>query len=220
VTPLGARWPRIRAALIALFALVRVVEGCPTPRTSPATLNSSVQKAELETWTGLLARVGIVTTPEQLAATLVATSDELNARKRALLAPFRPFFSTFEVSQRWSLFPVADTHPVWMHIEARCRGSADFALAYRPNDPNADWQSSVLEYRRVRATWNPSVRGPRAAYPAFVDWVARRFFDDRPDCDAVRVGFLEMTLPAPGTSSTHHGDFVWVEQRTRAEVGR
>jgi hypothetical protein len=213
-------WPTARAALIALAIVISLFEGCPTPRASPANLATEVNQAELERWTGILGGVGVETTPATLGERVVGLSDSVNAIHGRLLAPFRPFFDVLAVSQRWSLFPIADTHPVWMHLEARCSGASDFRLVYRPNDSRAEWEETVLEYRRVRATWNPSIRGPRAAYPTFVDWVARRLFDQRPECDAIRVRYLEMTLPEPGETETQYGDFIWIATRTRAEVGR
>jgi hypothetical protein len=220
VTEKSRLWPNVRAALIALGALLSVLEGCPTPRASHANLRTPVNQAELERWSEILGTVGVETTPSELGESVVSLSDSVNAVHGKLLVPFRPFFAALGVTQRWSLFPIADTHPVWMHLEARCGGASDFRLVYRPNDERAGWDEDVLEYRRVRATWNPSIRGPRAAYPVFLDWVARRVFDERPECDAIRVRYLEMTLPEPGETGVTYGNFVWVAERTRAGVGR
>lgn len=220
MTATSRLWPKLRAALIALAAAVSLLEGCPTPRTSHAVLATPVYRAELARWSAILGGLGVELSPSELGQSVVTLSESVNALHRTLLFPFRPFFDALGVSQRWSLFPIADTHPVWMHVEARCAGARDFSLVYRPNDPDADWEADVLEYRRVRATWNPSIRGPRDAQPAFVDWVARRLFDQRPECDAVRVRYRTMTLPAPGETGVRYGRFVWSTERLRAEVGR
>ena len=220
MTATSRLWPKLRAALIALAAAVSLLEGFPTPRTSHALMATPLYQAELARWSGILGHLGLDVEPAELGDWAVSLSDSVNAFHAELLVPFRPFFDALGVSQRWSLFPIADTHPVWMHIEARCGGARDFELVYRPNDPEADWEADVLEYRRVRATWNPSIRGPRDSQRAFVDWVAHRLFAQRPECNAVRVRYRTMTLPAPGETGVRYGAFVWSALRRRSEVGR
>ncbi len=214
--PLGMR-AHVRGALVAVAILVNLLEGCPLPRASRANLATPVNQAELQRWSALLGDVGVERTPEELADQVLDASESTARVHGQLLAPFAWYFHLTATTQRWSLFPIADTHPVRISIEALC--GADWEVLYRPFDESARFEADRLEYRRVRGAWNPSIRGPRAAYPTFVDWLASRIARARPDCTEMRVHYEEMSLPPPGEGEIRYGTFVWEARRALARRG-
>ena len=207
------RWAHLRATLI-LFALVgSCVEGCPVPRVDSAQLARPVGRRELERWTRILRSAGIDTDEATLRTEVVELSSELTVMHDRARDPLRPWFELTHTTQRWSLFPIADPDPFWMHVEARTGG--EWTLLYRPNDHDHAFLSSVLEYRRVRAVWNPGSSGTRADHPRFVDWIAREIFARREDVDAVRVRYLRYHVSVPGEPLDSETRWMFEEVRER-----
>ncbi|HJK93961.1 MAG TPA: hypothetical protein RMH85_29780 [Polyangiaceae bacterium LLY-WYZ-15_(1-7)] len=212
------RWPQIRAGLIVLAVAVSLFEGCPVPNVQRRHVERPVGQREVRRWVGVLGALGVETTPEELTEDAIAVSEAATRRHRALLAPFAPFFALTQTRQRWSLFPVADPEPWVMHLEGSRDGRA-WELLYRPVDPEHVFLRERLEYRRVRAIWNPGTAGPRFDYPRFVDWVARESFAARPELEHVRVRFAKVRVSLPG-EPPWEGEPSWhfEERRSRAEV--
>lgn len=184
----------LRAAILLLALVANGVEGCPVPRVAPHQLERPLGQRELVRWASMLG-----TDEGALRTKVLAASAEASAIHDVLRAPSAPFFAHAHTTQRWSLFPVADPDPWWMHVEGRVDG--EWVLLYRPNDAEhalPDPLVELLEYRRVRAIWNPGTGGPRADYPRFVDWLAREIRARRDDVDAVRVRFLRYHVSLPG----------------------
>jgi hypothetical protein len=102
-----------------------------------------------------------------------------------------------------------------MHVETLDRGAADFRLRYRPNDTAYAWNASLLAYRRVRATWNPGVAGPRGSFDHFADWLAQRTFAAEPAIVAVRIRFRQLHVGDPPDGITVTDDFLWTLERRR-----
>lgn len=208
-------WSHLRAALV-LFALVgSCVEGLPVPRTDASYMERAVGRRELTRWRGVLRGAGIDVSEEELRDRVLEVSEELGRVHARLRAPVAPFFELTRTLQRWSLFPIADPTAYWMHVEGRVDG--EWALLYRPNDPAHRLLAERIEYRRVRAVWNPGSRGMRPDYPRFVDWVAREIFALRGDIDAVRVRHLRYQVSPPSEPPSSEQSWVFEEVRTRAE---
>lgn len=200
--------------MIAAAIVVSLVEGCPTPRVSSRALDVPVNRRELERWAP---RLGM--TADELKAELVERAGELDRVQMELTEPFRPWFQLTATQQRWNLFPVADPDPVWMHIEARLDGEPTWSLLYRPNDPAHAWRDEILEYRRIRATWNPGLIGPRSAYRDFARWIFAERLAEEPRTRELRVRMrqLHIHVDAPDDRPVVEvtGRFLWEERRWR-----
>lgn len=180
-----------RALLLLLALVVNAIEGCPVPRVGEHQLDRPIGRRELVRWSSIL------DVPEtELRAEVLGASAEASAIRDTLRAPSAWFFAHSHTTQQWSLFTIADPDPWWMHVEGRIDGA--WVLLYRPNDPEHTFLAELLEYRRVRAIWNPGTDGPRADYPRFVDWIAREVRARRPEIDAVRVRYLRYHVSVPG----------------------
>ncbi len=167
----------------------------------------------------MLGAVGVEVSAGGLGEQAIGFSDAAQAFRSDLVGPLNPVFDAVGVHQRWSLFPIADPEPWWMHVEARREG-APFELLYRPWDEAHDWELDRLEYRRVRGVWNPGSAGTRYDYPRFVDWVARRAFDYDETYVEVRVRMAQYYLPLPTEEDPPERTLSWhfEEVRRRAEM--
>ena len=218
-----SRWRTARAALVLLLLAVNCVHGCPVPVIHRRNVERPLGQRELERWSGILGSVGVDVPPGELGERAIAFSEEVQRVRGQLVRPVHPLFDAVGVDQRWSLFPVADPEPWWMHVEARRKGETEFTLLYRPWDDEHDWSVETIEYRRVRGVWNPGSAGLRFDHPRFVDWVARRAFDEDPDWEEVRVRFAQYRLYVPGDPEAYRErTLTWhfEERRSREDVGR
>ena len=166
------RWPEVRAGLITLAIAVGLADGCPLPA------------------------AGKVSPP--LRAPLRAVKEV----RHAALTPFRPLGELLRLRQRWKLFPRASREQVRMWVEGRDAASGAWRILYRPHDDQHDLMADRLEYRRLRAAWNPGQRTARASYAPFVDWLAAEIFAADPEIDRVRVRMETIDL------EPEHGRFV------------
>lgn len=197
-----------------VFAVgLNMFQGCPVPNVSDRQLEGVVGHTELMRWTGVLNAIGVDVSSDEVAMRAIEISAELGQRHGALVAPFWPWFHHTNTRQRWSLFPVADADPYWMHVETM-RAGGRFELAYRPNDPEASLLADLLEYRRVRGTWNPG-REARPDYPRFVEFLAKRVFEAQPDTVAIRVRFLRYHVRLPGSPPDDETSWHFEEVRRR-----
>ena len=131
-----------------------------------------------------------------------------------LLAPVRPLMEAFNVTQRYRLFPGGEVHPLRMVIDARA-ATGPWRTLYAPLDPAHRFLGRALEYRRVRGSWDPTIRGPRGGYDEVVSWVATRAFADDPSLIEVRARMEVLTVAPRATSVTSEGRFVYERLRRR-----
>ncbi|MFT5353066.1 MAG: hypothetical protein ACI9KE_000263 [Polyangiales bacterium] len=195
--------PQLRGALLILFVLVNFAEGCPlVPNIRAHHLENPIGARELARWGTRLRGLGFELSDEELATRTLAASASASTAHAAMLEPVAPYFHALRIHQRWSLFPIADPDPWWMHIEGRRHN--DWTLLYRPldplghHDPALDDLIDTLEYRRIRGHWNPGTSGPRADYTRFVDWASSRICAADEDFSEIRVRFLRSHISEPG----------------------
>lgn len=182
-----------RAACLAVVILMSLIEGCPLVlRIHSHHLDQPIAARELSRWRDRLAAVGIDMTEAELRERTLKVSEASQNLHAAALTPVRPLFHALQISQRWSLFPVADPNPWWMHIDARhTSDTSEYELVYRPADARFSDHERIA-YRRIRAHWNPGTGGPRYRYPEFVRWVRGEL-----DAEEVRVRFLRHSVRDP-----------------------
>jgi hypothetical protein len=212
------RLARLRAALLALVFVVQGTAAYPFPPLSPERLARPDAKRELDRWAARLNRVGLRRSPDELGAEAVALTGRLDAARARLLAPFRPFFDLTRTDQRWGLFLDAHATRYRMHVEAQ-EASGAWTLRYRPLDPDARALADRLEYRRVRAAWNPRSQATREPYKPFASWVARELFAREPGLRAVRVRMERFRIPRPGEAPDPETSWPFEEVRHRTLPG-
>ncbi len=194
------RWvmpPSVRGALLLFFVLANFAEGCPlAPNIQARHLNNPVGQRELARWGERLRGWGMEISDAELAERTLETSATAQRWRAELLWPVQPYFDALQIRQRWSLFPVAKPRPMWMHIEGRGEDGA-WRLLYRPLERAllSEELADRLEYRRMRAHWNPGTSGPRPDYTRFVDWLAATLFLDDPELVEVRVRYRPRPVP-------------------------
>ncbi|MBX3250968.1 MAG: hypothetical protein KF901_27575 [Myxococcales bacterium] len=203
------RWADLRAALLLFVLGVSAIQGCPVPRVQPHQVDRPIGQRELARWSRILG----VPAPE-LRERVLDVSAEASRALDTLGAPFAPFYERTLTTQRWSLFPLADPDPWWMHVEGR-RVGGPWELLYRPNDPQHARLADVLEYRRIRGTWNPGATAPRDSYPRFVDWIARELLAQEPELDEIRVRFSRYHINLPHEAPDDTTSWHFEERRRR-----
>jgi hypothetical protein len=208
------RVARLRAALLALVFAAQGLAACPIVPLSPERLARPGRQLALDRWAARLGRVGLPMTPDALAATLMSTTRRLDALRAQALTPAKPYFDLTRTDQRWGLFLDAHATRYRMHIETQDASGA-WSLRYRPLDPGARTLAGPIEYRRVRASWNPRVQATRPPYEPFVDWVARTLFEREPRAQAVRVRMERFHIPRPGEPPDPATSWHFVELRSR-----
>lgn len=208
-----ARWPAIRAGLIAIAIALSVADGVPIPRASADSMAQPANRRELERWSKILGAVGYEITPSALGERWIAFSASVASTHRTLMAPLAPFREATKTTQRWSLFPLADPAPYRMALDARCDG--EWILLYRPHDAEHDFMAADLEYRRLRGVWNPGSHGPRGAFSRFFDWLGARVLSARPECDTVRVRYEQLSIALPGEEPEEMPRWHFQEVRSR-----
>jgi hypothetical protein len=129
--------------------------------------------------------------------------------------PFRPLREHLVLNQRWNLFSGAKAQRYWLRLEGRETQSRKYVLLYRPHDPAHDLDGAILEYRRVRGSWNPRGGAAQAGYEAFVSFEARRLLLVHPELDAVRASFetIDVLPRGRGFRPTGHVSFMVVRER-------
>jgi hypothetical protein len=209
-------WPYLRAALITLVLASQCVSAVPA---RPLTA-SMLQRAEGRRAVRQLERVeawfGAAEAPARIERDLIALSEACVQARRALLAPFAFILSGAAISQAWGLFLNAYEEAYRLRVEARVANGA-WSLIYRVGREDLLGLSSVLDYRRIRATYNPKAASPRGQYAGFARWLSRRVLRAHPEFDALRVSMERMQL-ATRESENQLLDITYVVEHTRAEL--
>jgi len=187
----ASAWAKWRAGLIALAIVFTLIDGCPVP-----------SDENLKRWPERWVQYGI----------------RLRETRALLLTPIAGVTEFFDVRQRWKLFSAARIERTWMYVEAR-RSRKAWQLLYRPHDPQANYASSLLQYRRIRGAWNVHRPDPGPGYPAFVDAIARRIFlDPNLRYDEVRVRMARIRVLPGRAAFEETGEFLHEERRQRRSL--
>jgi hypothetical protein len=185
-------WARLRAALITLAMAVGLVAGLPVPGEKD------------------LAR---------LPGPLRPLAAQFGPVQAFLMQPFRFIGDWLFIGQRWNLFAGAKTDRYWLLIEGQARDGKWLPL-YRPHDPSHALFADELEYRRLRAAWNPRGSSATGGYDPFVTFIARRIFAAKPEISAVRVRLEAIRIRPRGDGFDASGEFSLERVRSRSDVGQ
>jgi hypothetical protein len=196
VSPNGRR-AKLRAAVIAYFVVFNVLAALPSAAVpTPERLARPFERAELRRWVTLFEALGIDIEPTELARRYVVFAGAVERTRAVVLEPIQWWMSLVQAGQSWRLFAMADDTANALQITAHSR-EGDQVL-YESGHPDRRWNAALLEYRRIRAGYNPSRGGPPYTYPALAERLGALIFESMPDVERVTVSLLRSQVPLPG----------------------
>ena len=177
---LRSQWPSIRAALFAAFVVSIAIKGIwlPPPK-ERYWANGGARYVDiygrLTGTEGDEARKGM--------AEFYTSLGEFHAK---LVLPLEPLYGPLRANQTWNMFSGARRRSFQMFVHAQRHGRDDWDLLYTVHDPDADFERTRVEYRRVRAAYEAFSKPP-PDYRRFARWISGRVFEAHDDVDRVRV---------------------------------
>lgn len=197
VSPSGRA--KLRAAVIAYFVFFNVLAALPSPGTpSPERLARPFEQAELSRWVALFEAVGVHVEPAELVRSYLAFAGAVKRARSVVLEPIDGWMSFVQVGQSWRLFAMADDIANTLRITAHSREGDE--VLYESGHPARRWNAALLEYRRIRAAYNPSRSGPPHTYPGLAKRLGERVFETLPDVERVTVSLLPSQVALPGAA--------------------
>jgi hypothetical protein len=193
-------WPAARAALIALVLGSSILAAVPTPGAfSRDLLDDPAVRGQLDRWVAILGAIGVATDQKRLGEAYAAYADTVRDVRETVLAPYFFVNDIAATRQGWALFATPDERPT--RLVVRVKRGRHTRVLYRSGDFEHSARSELadlLEYRRVRALYNPSRFGPPATYAGFARWVSERVFREFPDARLVVVSLERSHTTLPG----------------------
>ena len=194
---LASRRAQLRAAVIAYFVFFNALAALPTlGLPSAERLDRPFEQAELRRWQSMLAALGIELSEQRLAQLYLSLAQAVLDAHGLALKPIAGFASLTQTAQRWRLFGTPDEQRSVLRISALA-GEREEVL-YESGSPERRWNAERLEYRRVRAAYNPSRAGPPPTYEGLGLRLSEQVFAERPDVSRVRIVLDRSSIPLPG----------------------
>jgi hypothetical protein len=195
-----SRRAKLRAALIAYFVLFNALAALPAPgEASAERLQRPFEREELRRWTGFFRAIGIHTDPDRLARGYLAFSLAVERARSILLAPIEGWFELTQSGQNWNLFGTPGR--VVSALRVTAHSAAGDEVLFESGDAARRWNAEFLEYRRIRAVYKPSRRGPPPTYAAFCERLSREIFEALPHVDRVTLALVQSRVRLPGEAS-------------------
>jgi hypothetical protein len=154
--------------------------------------------------------------PNQTAAWAKGPISEVRKARSQVLEPFRFIREGLEIYQRWTLFRGSSRKRFRVWIEGRTADGVWHVL-YRADDSEHTWDSEVLEYRRIRGSYNPYGQRTRGSYEYFTPWMLDRVLTRRPEMVEARLR-LEKIRIQPRGGFVPTGEFMFEKTRLRGDT--
>jgi hypothetical protein len=192
-----APWRKVRALVITYFVLFNVLAALPTVGTASAErLERPFERAELRRWAELLQAMGIDMSPSELARAYLSFASAVERGHAAILVPIEWWMSLTQTAQSWRLFGTPDQQANVLRITAHSAGGEE--VLYESANPARRWNAALLEYRRIRAAYNPSRSGPPPTYAGLSERLGEQIFESMPHVERVTVSLIQSRIPLPG----------------------
>jgi hypothetical protein len=219
----STRRAQLRAAVIGYFVFFNLLAALPTLGTPSAErLERPFEQQELRRWAGLFAAFGIELQPEWLAHVYLLISSSLAHARAVALTPIEGWLSLTQTEQSWRLFGTPDEYRTVLRISAYSPAAelaADRAapertereeVLYESGNPARRWNAPLLEYRRIRAAYNPSRSGPPGTYAGLGQHLSEQIFRSLPRAVRVRIVLdrSRIALPGEAPDPTHEEQYV------------
>jgi hypothetical protein len=196
----ASRRAKLRAAVIAYFVLFNALAALPTPgEPSLERLQRPFEREELRRWTAFFHGMGVDTDPDRLAHGYLAFSRAVERARSIVLAPIEGWFELTQSGQNWHLFGTPGRLVSALRITAH--SAAGDEVLFESGDAARRWNADFLEYRRIRATYKPSRRGPPPTYAAFAERLSREIFEALPHVDRVTLALVQSRVRLPGEAA-------------------
>jgi hypothetical protein len=192
-----SRRAKLRAALIAYFVFFNALAALPTPgEASAERLQRPFEREELRRWTGFFRAIGIDTDPDRLARGYLAFSVAVERARAIALTPIEGWFELTQGGQNWHLFGTPGR--LVSALRVTVHSAAGDEVLFESGDIERRWNVDFLEYRRIRAVYKPSRRGPPATYGAFAERLSREIFQALPHVERVTLALVQSRVRLPG----------------------
>jgi len=204
-------WKKFRALVLSALIVWNVIGAYPTPGdVTEEKLREGVAKKELDRWVARLRSFGFDTDAERLGRSYAGFANGLNAVRNVVMSPVQPFMDVTGTQQGWRLFALPNERPHVLRVTGQRRGKR--RVLYETWSPSRTFLASTLEFRRIRALYNPSSSGPPNTYDAFAKRLSERVFELKPELDSVTISLerRHTTLPGEPEDTTREERFVQV----------
>lgn len=198
----GIRWPvstrraKVRSAVIAVLVLLNALAALPTPgEPSPERLQRPFEREELARWVGLFRGLGFDTDTERLGQGYLTFSRWVVEARAVVLAPIEGWMALTQTHQGWRLFGTPDRSVSALRVSVQVAGRDE--VLYESGSSDRRWNAAFLEYRRIRAEYNPSRRGPPPTYAAFGKRLSDEIFASMPNVSRVSIALVETRVALP-----------------------
>ena len=180
--------PHLRATLILLHLVAITLMALPAPVGADKTSHYQGPEAEaqLAQIVNALDRVGIEATGDDVVDLSLAVARPVMAARRAVLNPFRPYYTLAGTRQGYWMFSGTSLYQNRLHVEVRDRG--EWRTLYLAGAPNARWRGATFNHELTRSLlFRYTERRYRKRWNAVADWIAEEAAMDHPTVDRVRV---------------------------------
>ena len=183
---------------MAFVIFFNVLAALPTPgEPSLERLQRPFERAELQRWTQLFVSLGLNTDPDRLAQQYLTFSRWVERARGVALMPIAGWMSFTQTHQGWRLFGTPDRAVSALRITAHAASEGADVVLYESGHADRRWHADFLEYRRIRAEYNPSRRGPPETYAAFARRLSDEIFATRPAVSRVTVALVNTRVRLP-----------------------
>ena len=118
--------------------------------------------------------------------------------RRALLAPFVPYYRYVGAEQNWRMFIAPHKHPSHLQIHVRSGPKSEWEPLYEHGHATLRWRESQLAHTRMRsALFRYSWPSYRRNYRALARWVGRQVAQEQPEAEQVRLQWVRQRSLAP-----------------------
>lgn len=188
---------KLRALILCILIAFNVLGAYPTPgNVTEEKLREGTAKNELARWVKRLRALGFDTDAERLGRLYAGFAQGLNRVRDVVMAPVTPLMDFTGTQQGWRLFSLPNERPHVLRVVGERKGKR--RVLYETWSDSKTLLGETLEFRRVRALYNPSSQGPPNTYDAFARRLSERIFELKPELDSVTVLLEQRHTTLPG----------------------
>ena len=201
-------WTHLRTGLITVHLVAIFLMALPNPSAGlqrSAWRDPTVQQ-EFAVWRSRLTWLGVEMTPKEFEEHLWDFASGFHGVRRAVLAPFDPYYRHFGTWQSWRMFVAPHRYPARLHIDIQ-EASGGWTPIYVARSEEYSWNQGQFNHERFRAAlFRYGWPNYGSYHRQFSNWVADRVLSDFPEAQAVRVRFYKFRTLSP--AETLRGDTV------------
>jgi hypothetical protein len=193
--------------LLGVFVVLHVVAitlmAAPAPSGGMArsAWKDPTVQAEFAAWTVRLNQLGIDVTAAQVEDQAWEVATAVMSKRRAMLAPFMPYYTYMGTWQSWRMFVAPHRFPSRLSIDishSEGRQTATWEPLYVARDRKLNWHADQLDHDRMRAAvFRYGWKSYRRAYREFGVWTARQVAQEQADIKWIRIRLYRFETASP-----------------------